>query len=202
MAPKGKATKGEQTFIKGMGFSGHSVGSHISAVDVKNGKIIRIRPLHYDWKYNPEELRPWKLEARGKVFEPPMKSLITPFSTGYKKRVHSPNRILYPLKRVDWDPKGERNPQNRGTSKYVRISWDEASDIVAGRNKENALKNMDRNAIFVQGEGHSESKVVHGPHGCSTLLLNLLGGYTQQIRNPDSWEGWYWGAKACLGLRT
>ena len=26
-----------------------------------------------------------------------------------------------------------------------------------------------------------------------------MGGYTQQIRNPDSWEGWYWGAKHVWG---
>ena len=53
----------------------------------------------------------------------------------YKKRIYSPNRILYPLKRVDWDPNGERNPQNRGKSKYVRISWDEATDIIAAEIK-------------------------------------------------------------------
>jgi trimethylamine-N-oxide reductase (cytochrome c) len=29
--------------------------------------------------------------------------------------------------------------------------------------------------------------------------MKLLGGYTQQIRNPDSWEGWYWGAKHVWG---
>ena len=53
--------------------------------------------------------------------------------TAYKKRTYSPNRVKYPLKRVDWDPNGERNPQNRGKSKYVRISWDEATDIIARR---------------------------------------------------------------------
>ena len=46
--------------------------------------------------------------------------------------VYSPDRLLYPMKRVDFDPNGERNPQNRGTSGYERISWDEALDIVAG----------------------------------------------------------------------
>ena len=71
------------------------------------------------------------MEARGQVFEPSEKSLIPPFTLAYKKRVYSPNRILYPLKRVDWDPNGERNTQNRGTSKYVRISWDEALDVIA-----------------------------------------------------------------------
>ena len=60
-----------------------------------------------------------------------MKSLPGPFSLAYKKRTYSPNRIKYPLKRVDWDPNGERNPQNRGKSKYERISWDEATDIIA-----------------------------------------------------------------------
>jgi trimethylamine-N-oxide reductase (cytochrome c) len=191
MAEKGRSGTGEKTCIKGNGFSGHSVGSHISAVDVKDGRITRIRPLHYDWKYKPEEFKPWKLEARNKVFDPGFKSMITPFSIGYKKRVYSPNRILYPLKRVDWDPNGERNPQNRGKSKYVRISWDEATTIVADEIKR-IHKKYGPEAIFVQGEGHSESKVIHGPHGCSTLLLNHMGGYTQQIRNPDSWEGWYW----------
>ena len=35
------------------------------------------------------------------------------------------------MKRVDFDPNGERNPQNRGKSGYVRISWEEALDLVA-----------------------------------------------------------------------
>ena len=34
--------------------------------------------------------------------------------------------LLYPMKRVDWDPKGERGPENRGKSAFERISWDEA----------------------------------------------------------------------------
>ena len=39
------------------------------------------------------------------------------------------------MKRVDFDPNGERNPQNRGKSGYVRISWEEALDLVAGEIK-------------------------------------------------------------------
>ena len=46
--------------------------------------------------------------------------------------IHSDKRILYPLKRIDFDPNGERNIQNRGVSGYEPISWDEATDIVAG----------------------------------------------------------------------
>ena len=176
-----------------------SADANASVIDVKNGKIIRIRPLHYDWKYKPEEFGPWKIKARGKVFEPKMKALIPPYSLGYKKRVYSPNRILYPLKRVDWDPKGERHPENRGKSPYVRISWDEALDIIVSEIKR-VQKKYGPHAIFSQSDGHGETAVVHTPHGTARRLLELTGGYTLQTRNPDSWEGWYWGAKHVWGM--
>ena len=38
-----------------------------------------------------------------------------------------------------------------------------------------------------------------GPHGCQVLLHDRLGGFTQQVRNPDSWEGWYWGSMHVWG---
>ncbi len=116
----------EKTVVKGLSFLGVGIDANCVQVDVKNGKILRIRPFHFDWKYN---VKPWRMEARGKVFEASMKTLIPPFTLGYKNRVNSPNRTMYPLKRVDWDPNGERNPQNRGISKYVRISWDERGRI-------------------------------------------------------------------------
>ena len=122
----------QKTVVKGLSFSGVTEDSNTVQVDVKDGKIVRIRPFHFDWKY---DRKPWKIEARGKVFEASMKALIPPFTLAYKNRVNSPNRTMYPLKRVDWDPKGERNPQNRGKSKYVRISWDEATDIIAAEIK-------------------------------------------------------------------
>ena len=191
-------TRGEKTCVKGTCLSSFGDNSNVVCVDVKDGKMIRIRPLHYDWRYDPEEFNPWKFEARGKTFVPPLKSPVPPHGNAYKKRINSPNRILYPLKREDWDPNGERNPQNRGKSKYVRISWDEALDIVVSEIKR-VIKEYGPEGVCLQAEGHGESKVVHAAHGCSTYLMKLLGGYTQQIRNPDSWEGWYWGAKHVWG---
>jgi len=196
-----KATDGERSVCKGLGFCSISGDANSSVIDVKDGKIIRIRPLHYDWKYRPEEFNPWKMEARGQVFEPSMKSLIGPFSLAYKKRAVSPNRILYPLKRVDWDPNGERNTQNRGKSGYVRISWDEALDIVASELRR-INKKYGLTAVLAQADGHGETKTVHAAHGCQRKLLELLGGYTLQMRNTDSWEGWYWGAKHVWGCEA
>ena len=101
------------------------------SVDTTDDKITRIRPYFYDKEYTDKHCNPWKIEARGSTFSAPDRVTITPLGLGYKSRVYSPNRVSYPLKRVDWDPNGERNPQNRGKSKYVRISWDEATEIVA-----------------------------------------------------------------------
>jgi trimethylamine-N-oxide reductase (cytochrome c) len=168
-------------------------------VDVKDGKIVRIRPLHYDWKYDRKNLNPWKFQRNGKTLEPNWKSLPGPYSLAYKKRVYSPNRIMYPLKRVDWDPNGERNPQNRGKSQYQRISWDEASTIIASEINRIRAK-YGPWAILTQGDGHGECKLVQGPHGQPGLLLRKLGGgWTQQIRNADSWEGWFYGAMHVWG---
>lgn len=190
-----------KTFYQNTGFCNFTWGSNAAEVDVKDGKILRMRPLRFDKEYSHEHLRPWKIEARGVTFEPKMKSLLPPFTYAYKKRVYSPNRILYPMKRVDWDPKGERNTQNRGKSKFERISWDEATDIIADEIRR-IHSEYGPYAILVQGDGHGETKVIHGPHGCQTRLLNLMGGYTLQARNPDSWEGWYWGSKHAWGFEA
>jgi molybdopterin guanine dinucleotide-containing S/N-oxide reductase-like protein len=190
----------EKSFIKDISFSGVADGSNTSVVDVKNGRIVRIRPLHYDWKYKPEEFNPWKIEARGKLFEPKMKTLIPPITVSYKKRCYSPNRIRYPLKRIDWDPDGNRNVENRGKSRYVRISWDEALELISSEIRR-VQEKYGTTAILYQSDQHGENKVVHGPHGCARKLLTLLGGYTLQVRNPDSWEGWTWGAKHVWGCQ-
>ena len=185
----------EKTVVKGLSFLGVSADSNCVQVDVKDNKIIRIRPFHFDWKY---DVTPWSITARGKTFQAGTKTLIPPFTLAYKNRVNSPNRVLYPLKRVDWDPEGQRNPQNRGVSKYERISWDEATDMIAAEIRR-IIDEYGATAILAQADGHGETKMIHSTHGCARPLLDLLGGYTIQARNPDSWEGWYWGAKHVWG---
>ena len=74
---------------------------------------------------------PFTIEARGMKLTPPRKTTLAPHGKNAKSIVYSPDRLLYPMKRVDFDPNGARNPQNRGKSGYVRISWDEALKIVS-----------------------------------------------------------------------
>jgi molybdopterin guanine dinucleotide-containing S/N-oxide reductase-like protein len=188
----------DKTVLRSLGLGGFFGGGAEGMVDVKDGKIVRIRPMRYGWKYKKEDVRQWKMSKNGKSLEPDWKSLPGPFSLSYKKRVYSANRIQYPLKRVDWDPNGERNPQNRGKSKYKRISWDEASTIIVDEIKR-IHKTYGVHGILMQGDGHGECKSINTPHGHSGNLLDHMGGFTLQVRNPDSWEGWYWGAKHVWG---
>ena len=40
-------------------------------IDVKDGKITRIRPLHYEMSYDKKDFNAWKIEARGKDLRAP-----------------------------------------------------------------------------------------------------------------------------------
>jgi trimethylamine-N-oxide reductase (cytochrome c) len=155
----------EETFISSTEVTG--------AFDVKNGRIIRGRPLHYDSKY--PDLKSWTLTARGKTWKAPMQSAVPAYILAYRKRQDSPNRVLYPLKRVDWEPGGDpakTNPQNRGISKYKRISWDEAATIIANELKRTADKYGPEAISTVSSGGHGERHIVPGYHGTQTAMLN------------------------------
>lgn len=195
-------TRGK-TVHKGLGFCATGLGSNVCDIDVdiEKDRIIRIRPYHFDEAGPMDRLHPWKIEVGGHVLDPGTWTTYSPIQAAYKKRVNSKNRILYPMKRVDWDPNGERHPETRGKSPYVRISWDEALDIIASEMKR-IIEKYGMTAIYVQADGHGEAKMVHGTHGCQTRLLSKIsdGNYTFQCRQPDSWEGWYWGAKHIWGM--
>ena len=157
-------------------------------VYVKDGKIVRITPIDFDDTDAP----PWTITARGKTFTPPRKTTISPHTLNFKSMIYSPDRLLYPMKRVDFDPDGDRNIQNRGTSGYERISWEEALDIVSGEIKR--VKREHGPGAILNGSG-SHHLWGHLGYWLSVRLrfFNNIG-WTPVVHNPDSWEGWYWGA--------
>ncbi|MDR0817367.1 MAG: molybdopterin-dependent oxidoreductase [Clostridiales Family XIII bacterium] len=190
--------KADRIVIKGASLMGPKSGPPTSVESDKDGKITRIRPFYYDRDFDWESLNPWKIDAKGRSFEPTKHSLPASYYLSYKKRVYSENRVRYPLKRVDWDPSGERNTQNRGKSKFVRISWDEAARLIA----DELLRVREKygmSAVLAEADMHGEGKHLAPSHGCMNKLLSMLGGYTVQMRNQDSWEGYSWGAKNVWG---
>jgi len=157
-------------------------------VYVKDDKILRITPIEFD-DSDPDS---WAIEARGRVFSPPRKTTVNSHTLAWKSMIYSPDRILYPMKRVDFDPNGERNPQNRGTSGYERITWDEALDMVAGEIKR--VKREHGPGAIMNGTGSHHTWGILGYWLSARMRFFNSIGWTPVAHNPDSWEGWYWGA--------
>lgn len=164
-------------------------------VYVKDGRIVRMTPMEFE----PREAAKghWSIAARGKTFSPPPQTTISPHGLASKSTVYSKDRLLYPMKRVDFDPNGARNTQNRGISGYERISWDEALDIVAGEIKRVKVQ-YGNGAIFSSHSSHHTWGNV-GYYIGALFRFNNAVGVTKMVINPDSWEGWYWGAMHHFG---
>ncbi len=157
-------------------------------VYVKDDKIIRITPIVFD----DTDPQPWTIEARGKKFTPPRRTSMPPHGMNWKSMVYADNRCLYPMKRVDFDPNGERNFANRGKSEFIRISWDEALDIVAGEIKRVKREHGTGTIASSHGSHHTWGNI--GYYLSANFRFMNAIGHTEVHHNPDSWEGWYWGA--------
>ena len=79
-------------------------------VYVKDGKIVRVTPIEFD----EEDAEPWTIRARGKTFTPPRKTTLSPYAFASKSIVYSPDRLLYPMKRVDFDPAWRASLRKQG----------------------------------------------------------------------------------------
>jgi len=157
-------------------------------VYVKEGKIVRITPM----EFGEDDPRPWVMEARGRSFSPPSRTTLSPHGLASKSLVYSSKRLLYPMKRVDWDPDGARNPQNRGLSGYVRISWDEALDIAAREIRR--IRRVHGHGAILDSHGSHHTWGNVGYYLSAHIRFMNAIGCTRMVANPDSWEGWYWGA--------
>jgi len=163
-------------------------------VYVKDGRIVRITPIVLDDTDAPS----WAIEARGRTFKPPRKTTLSPFSVMLRSIIYSPKRILTPLKRVDFNPHGERNCRNRGVSGYEPISWDEALDIVAGEMIRVKREHGPAAMLSTTSSHHMWGNVGYR-HSTYYRFMNLVG-FTYAEHNPDSWEGWHWGGAHMWGF--
>jgi anaerobic selenocysteine-containing dehydrogenase len=162
-------------------------------VYVENGVITRMRPLAFD---DEEDAPSWTIEARGRKFSPPRKTTLQTYTVPERQRVYE-NRIKYPMRRKNFDPKGERHPELRGKDEFVRITWDEALDIVASEITR-IREEYGPAAITAMTSSHHNWGLLHYKMGPMARFYNILG-YSQCLDNPDSWEGWHWGTPHVWG---
>ena len=56
--PDTESSKGKSV-VKGLSLADFGMDGNPVVADVKNGKMVRLRPLHYDWKYDKKDFNPW-----------------------------------------------------------------------------------------------------------------------------------------------
>lgn len=157
-------------------------------VDVKDGRIVRTAPI----EFGRDDPSSWSVQARGRTFTPLRTATVSPHALTMKSLVYSPRRLLYPMKRVGFDPNGDRKTGQRGRADYRRIEWDEALEIVAGE-----IRRMKRDygpgAIAIAQPAHHQWGNINYWLSALYRFGNLIG-HTKVVFSPISWEGWYWGA--------
>ncbi len=138
------------------GCPAHNCGGRCLLIaHVQDGKIIRL-----ETDDRPDSLAAPQLRA-------------CPRGRAYLRRQYHPDRLLYPLKRTG----------ARGTSHFVRISWDEALDTIAAQ-FERVKAKYGNQALFVP-YGTGSYNQLNGSH-VARRLMNLYGGCLG-IYNSYSW---------------
>jgi len=100
----------------------------------------------------------------------------------YRRYVHHPDRLRYPMKRTG--PKG--------SGQFARISWDEAYDTIIEKLKY-CIDTYGNSSVFLN-TGGGYIAALHSGGAAFARLLNHLGGYSNHYGNVSS-EGPVW---ACL----
>lgn len=167
---------------------------------VAGSRIVRSLPFQI-----PDDVRLYEIRTSRGTYTRPRKDVQMPLAYAWKRRVHAATRVKYPLLRDDWSP-GAPNPATRGRSGYSRIGWDRALDIVVGQLRRIRETYGSMEPVLVQADGHGHSGYLQSLHFWGHYLFDMgrehlgWGWWTQQVRNPDSWEGYYWGAKHVWGF--
>jgi trimethylamine-N-oxide reductase (cytochrome c) len=129
-------------------------GSHWGAYygQVKDGRFVSLRP----WEKDPHP---------------------SPMLPGVQDVVYSPTRIRYPMVRRAYLEKGPgAAPETRGTGDFVRVSWDQALDLVA---KEIKRVQTDYGpwAVYAGSYGWKSAGKTHLPQTWLRRMLNQTGGF-------------------------
>ena len=125
-------------------------GSHWGAfrAKVKDGRITGYTP----WEKDPQPTHMLK---------------------GLIDSVYSPSRIKYPMVRRAYLEKGPgASPETRGTGDFVRVTWDQALDLVT---KE--LQRVAPQATFAGSYGWKSTGKLHNCQNVLRRLMNLRGGF-------------------------
>ena len=91
------------------------------------------------------------------------------------------SRISSPMIRKSWLEKGAKSDKNlRGKDPFVRVEWDEASEIVANELKR-IIETYGNEGIFGGSYGWASAGRFHHAQSQIHRFLNVIGGYTKSV---------------------
>jgi len=133
-------------------------GGHwgVYEVDVADGKIVATRP----WARDPDP---------------------TPMHRSLPDIVEHESRVRHPAVRAGYLDKGIGSDRSkRGAEPFVKVSWDEALDLVASEIARIAADHGNE-SIFAGSYGWASSGRLHHPRTLLKKMLNLHGGFTDHV---------------------
>ncbi|MDD1530374.1 Asp-tRNA(Asn)/Glu-tRNA(Gln) amidotransferase GatCAB subunit C [Bradyrhizobium sp. WBOS7] len=90
-------------------------------------------------------------------------------------------RVLRPMVRSGWlDKRGKSDRRGRGREKFVPVSWDEATTLVADEVRRVA-GTFGNASIFAGSYGWTNSGRLHHASSLLKRMLNLVGGFTRHV---------------------
>ncbi|MDD2568147.1 MAG: molybdopterin-dependent oxidoreductase [Clostridia bacterium] len=127
---------------------------------VKDGKVLAVEP---DDRFNPQAGREDEVISEEDLLKVRLQRRPCTRGLVFHKYLYRPERILFPLKRVEETKRGEGH--------YIRISWDEALDTIASK--------------------MLESKEKYGPYSVVTPYANSMAShlFSHWHAGVDCW-GW------------
>ena len=108
----------------------------------------------------------------------------TPNLNGLCELSYSASRIRYPMVRESYLKDGIASREKRGEDKFVRVSWEQALDLVAGELKR-IYGNYGPSAVFGRSYGWMSTGKINAAINLQQRLLNLCGGF---IRCENSYS--------------
>lgn len=120
---------------------------------VRGGKMVALHPFEYDYAPSPN-------------------------INGLCNLPYSASRIHYPMVRESYLKDGPASREKRGTDRWVRVSWDQALDLVSNEMKR-IYADFGPSAMFGRSYGWMSSGKVNAAINLQQRLLNLCGGFIQ-----------------------
>lgn len=124
---------------------------------VVDGKISKLEPVPEDW--HPSS----NLNALAEL-------------------PYAPSRIRYPMVRESYLKERIASRDRRGEGKWIRVSWDEALDLIASELKR-VYSEYGPSAIFGQSYGWKSPGTVNSASILQRRLLSLCGGYVSGVNS-------------------